>query len=288
MSDSTLRDQGVAELELTTDPYPTWVRKGKPSSSHWAKAFAYLDQIGTTPPPPSGMLKVAYNANSGSAHTTDWPSIQAQGFNTYICGADETSTLTELKAAGCHAWVTCGYWTGSGFSTTDPQAVSMARAAIATGAVVGFYVADEPSYSTQNVALVKTRSQLLKNACPGVETLIAYYDAASLPNWKGAVDAFALDIYPSRFNWNYSLITQLAAAADRAALKYYGVVGAFTDDSGSYPLPNPQQLQAMINTWNATKQSGRAVYAWGATTKTVSNQLQNQPGLLTVLKAANK
>lgn len=49
VTDAQLRDQAVALLEKTTDPYPTWVKKGKPAASFWAKGFATLAQIGATP-----------------------------------------------------------------------------------------------------------------------------------------------------------------------------------------------------------------------------------------------
>lgn len=52
MNDAQIRDAAVNEFEKTTDPYPTWVRKGKPSSSHWAKGFELLAQIGAVAPPP--------------------------------------------------------------------------------------------------------------------------------------------------------------------------------------------------------------------------------------------
>jgi hypothetical protein len=52
MTDRQLADQAWAELTKTTDSYPTWVRKGKPAASHWAKAKAFLDQIDVAPPPP--------------------------------------------------------------------------------------------------------------------------------------------------------------------------------------------------------------------------------------------
>lgn len=279
MTDAELRDAGVTELEQTTDPYPTWVRKGKPSSSHWAKAFALLAQIGAAipppPPPPSGFtVKGIYDANSGK-QASDWPTIAGLGFNLLITAADDTAGLAAVKKTGGKAWVSCGTWTGSGFTTTDTQAVAMAKQAVATGIVAGFYVADEPANSSQNIALIKARSNLLKQACPGIETLIAYFDAASLPDWKGAVDAFALDIYPSRFGWDYSLITKLAADADAAGLKYYGVTGAFGAPP-TYPLPSPTELKAMLDTWARTNQSGYVIYVWPVPSD-----------LLAVLKAAN-
>lgn len=42
------------ELERTTDSYPAWVKKGKPASSHWARAFAIGEKIGAPAPPQFG------------------------------------------------------------------------------------------------------------------------------------------------------------------------------------------------------------------------------------------
>lgn len=53
MTDQELWAAAWAELTLTTDSYPTWKKKGFPSSSHWAKAKALGDQIGAVAPPPT-------------------------------------------------------------------------------------------------------------------------------------------------------------------------------------------------------------------------------------------
>lgn len=45
MTDRQLADAAWVELTKTTDPYPVWVKKGQPASSHWAKAKALLDKI---------------------------------------------------------------------------------------------------------------------------------------------------------------------------------------------------------------------------------------------------
>lgn len=52
MTDRDLWLSAWIELTLTTDSYPTWKKKGFPSSSHWAKAKTKGDQIGTTEPVP--------------------------------------------------------------------------------------------------------------------------------------------------------------------------------------------------------------------------------------------
>lgn len=284
MTDAEFRDAAVAEFEKTTDAYPTWVRKGRPSSSHWAKGFDFLAQIGKTPPPPAGFTVRAMYDASGAGKAVNWPAIAAQGFNVLICSADDSASLAAVKKTGGRAWVMPGVWTGSGFSTSDAQAVALAKSAVASGTVAGFYLADEPTYSIQNAGLVAARSQLLKQACPGVETLIAYYDAGSVGRWKSAVDAFALDVYPSRSNWDMSLIPNLAAAADAAGLRYYGIVGAFA--ATNYPLPTAAQLKTMVDLWAGTRQVGSGCYAWGPTGGS-AQQLEKQAALLAVLKAAN-
>lgn len=224
-----------------------------------------------------------------SSMAADWLNIIPYGFNTIICAAQDPATINELASTNTYAWVTVGNWIDSSgsFSLSDSQAVSDAGVAVASGRIKGFYIADEPTNSAQNIATIKARSNLLKNAYPGIETIVAYFDAASLPSWKGAADAFALDIYPSRFGFNNNLITQLAASADGAGIKYYGVPGAFTDGTSNYPLPTPTQLQDILNAWSATNQAGYAVYAWGPTGASTPNQLQNQSGLLSVLQAYN-
>jgi hypothetical protein len=55
MTNRELADAAWLELTKTTDPFPKWVSKGKPASSHWAKAKGLLDQVTdpAAPPPPT-------------------------------------------------------------------------------------------------------------------------------------------------------------------------------------------------------------------------------------------
>lgn len=77
MTDRELWAAAWKELTLTTDPYPTWKKKGFPSSSHWAKAFSLGEQIGV-PSDPSADRYVATtgsDANDGS-QTTPWRTVR--------------------------------------------------------------------------------------------------------------------------------------------------------------------------------------------------------------------
>lgn len=232
-------------------------------------------------PPPASRVKVMYAQSA--AQTWSGPSgIPAStGCNTIIGGADDNAALGVLRSSGGKMWAKAGYWDEAAgrFSMSDTQALALAKTVAAQwpDVVTGWYVADEPSNSAAHRAAVQQRAQLLRSGFP-VETLMAYYDAASVGQWKGVTDAFALDIYPARANWNMDLITQLAAAADAAGLRYYGIVGC--DGAVNYPMPTPAQLQTMIDHWKATKQAGWGVYAWDA-----PGQLKNRADLLAVLRA---
>ncbi len=68
MTNRELADAAWLELTKTTDAYPRWVSKGKPASSHWAKAKTLLDQVRdpeTPPPPPPASLTVTQTITSG-------------------------------------------------------------------------------------------------------------------------------------------------------------------------------------------------------------------------------
>lgn len=71
MSDRQLAQLAWAELAKTTDSYPTWVNKGRPSTSHWAKAKSFLDQIDKTP---SDKKLIGFATGAGSFTYTGLPS----------------------------------------------------------------------------------------------------------------------------------------------------------------------------------------------------------------------
>lgn len=215
---------------------------------------------------------------------TEYPALQAATFNTIVTDGTDTAFLTTLAENGMQAWATPGIFSDGAFEFDDADAVTISRAAIATGAVQALYIADEPPSSA--ASLIKARANLLTAAFPDVPVVFAYYDAGTVGDFYTPGLQVALDIYPSKFSFDYSLITTLADAAGTAGFEYYIVLGAFTDND-LYPLPTPTQLQAMYETAAATDMIGWAVYAWGDTTGSTpfDDQLQNLPGLLDVIEA---
>lgn len=114
LTDAQLRDQAIAEFEKTTDPYPTWVRKGKPASSHWAKGFAALAEIGAQPAPPP----------KHGAQALPQPPLQpvatAQSIRTIATPSVYTGKAISAQGPHGNAFLLMGYFGGP----TSPPAPS--------------------------------------------------------------------------------------------------------------------------------------------------------------------
>ncbi len=205
-----------------------------------------------------------------------------------VLAGTNTSLLNRLKADGASAWVQPNVWTGCGYEFSTSQALGRARRTVATGAVSGFYVADEPSTSGCSSApsQIASWTATLHAKFPGIPTIIAAYDSTELTDFAHSADEFALDVDPCQYGngCDYTWITNLAAAADKLGLRFVGVPQAFGGD-GHYDLPTPSQLQQIIHTWQATNELGYVVYAFSAVGMPSSTWLQNDPALLSVIAA---
>jgi hypothetical protein len=239
----------------------------------------------TTSPPPTATIKGYYD--QGSNQLSGWSSYKQYGFNTMLASVNDT-LLSQLHSNSASGWIQPNIWTGCGFEYSQSQALSWTAAAVATGGVSGFYIADEPSLSGCSTAASQLASwtATLHANFPGIPTIIATYNSSELTDFAHSADEFALDTYPCQYGngCNYSWITSLAASADQLGLKYVGVVQAFGGD-GHYDLPTASQLQQMFNTWKATKELGYLVYAFSAAGEPSSTWLQNHPELLSVIAA---
>lgn len=265
-------------------------RTGRPCAptTYTMPTDATTAPLETTARPPTATIKGYYD--QGPDQLSDWNKYRTYGFN-LVVAAINARLLDRLKADHASAWVQPDVWTGCGYEYSIPQALRRARRAVATGAVSGFYVADEPSASAcpSAPAQIASWTAILHHHFPGIPTIIATYDSTDLTAFAHSADEFALDIDPCEYGngCNYSSITALAAAADRLGLNYFGVPQAFGGDSaGHYDLPTAPQLQRMVHTWQATKELGYVVYAFSAEGMPSSTWLQNDPALLSVIAAS--
>jgi hypothetical protein len=225
--------------------------------------------------------------DQGSNQLGDWHKYKTYGFNLIVAGINGR-LLHHLKRNGASAWVQPNIWTGCGYEYSNSHAIRLARRAVATRAVSGFYVADEPSVSAcpSAPAQIAAWTSTLHAHFPRIPTIIATYDATDLIAFAHSANEFALDIAPCQYGngCRYSWINALAATADRLGLKYFGIPQAFGGD-GHYDLPTASQLRRMIHTWKATKELGYVVYAFSAVGMPSSTWLQNDPSLLSTIAA---
>ena len=270
----------------TTTTTPTTTTTATTTTTTSTTTTATTTTTTTTPPPSTGTIKGYYDA--GSDKVGDWNSYKGYGFNLTIASPTNTSLLNQLKANGGSAWVQANFWQSCSYQYDSATVLSWLRPAVATGAVSGFYVADEPSASgcASAPSQIAAWTATLHANFPGIPTIIATYTSSDLTAFAHSADEFALDTYPCQYGngCNYSWITGLAATADSLGLKYVGVPQAFGGD-GHYDLPTASQLQQIIHTWQGTKELGYVVYAFSAAGMPSSTWLQNDPGLLSVIAA---
>jgi hypothetical protein len=166
MNNEELIAAGWHELTLTTDPYTRWASKGFPSSSHWAHAKAYFDQVVDVPieppppppPPPVSTRTFAFRAlfdiNKGSYPAA----FKAMGFNAQeVYQGPSSPSYALVKAldglqAGDTGWVwMSGYTpstTGGSFKLSDAQLIA---ALTATSPISGVTAANHPKNSHRYV-----------------------------------------------------------------------------------------------------------------------------------------
>jgi hypothetical protein len=157
--------------------------------------------------------------------------------------------------------------------------------------VAGFFFSDEPDPDACPDAPARhaARTRLLHALAPSkiaVMVMDANSGQASLdqiPRWVGAADFVGLDPYPCsvRAACDFAWIDAVIAAADRAGLRYWGVVQAFADSVWRWPTA--AELEYMLSQWAGSNQSGSMTFAW----EWAGNALTSRPDLLAVLRRFN-
>jgi hypothetical protein len=158
--------------------------------------------------------------------------------------------------------------------------------------VAGYFFSDEPDPDACPGAPAqhRARSQLLHRLDPGKLTVMVMdtnsgaRSLAQIPSWVGAADYVGLDPYPcyQHKSCDYSWIDAVIAAANRAHLRYWGVVQAFDDDTWRWPTAG--EARHMLRQWKRSRQSGYMVFAW----RWAGRSLVTRPALLAVLRRFNR
>jgi len=157
--------------------------------------------------------------------------------------------------------------------------------------IAGYVISDEPDpHACQNApAQHRARSAMIRALDPG-KLIVMVMDANSgrasldqIPLWVGAADYVGLDPYPCRRGGRctYSWIRRIIRAADRAGLRYWGVVQAFQDPPWRWPTPAEEAH--MLRQWASSRASGYMTFAW----TWAGHSLSSRAGLLGVLTRFN-
>jgi hypothetical protein len=158
--------------------------------------------------------------------------------------------------------------------------------------VAGYFISDEadpnacPSAPVQH----KARTRLIHALSPGKPTVMVMDSNSGrasieqMPKWVGAADRIALDPYPCYpgKTCNFAWIEAIIKAADRARLRYWGVVQAF--DDSTWRWPTRAEERRMLAQWAASRQSGYMTFAW----TWHGHTLAKRPALLRVFKNFNR
>ena len=126
-----------------------------------------------------------------------------------------------------------------------------------------------------------------KSIDPRPPTLLVSYKLEQFPLFAGTVDIIGLDHYPCSIKdgCDFTRIDKAAAAADRAGIRYWGVIQAFGDSY--YKLPTPDELAQQFAHWRTTRMEGYLVFSWHWPPNQKSLWLANHPELQRQLSIEN-
>ena len=229
-------------------------------------------------------FRYIYNSDSAAA------AVAAHGWNLIDVGSRSEA---DALPGGTRGLVWVGDYDNSNCSWELSDAALQSE--VAGGGdpkVAGYFFSDEPDPDAcpSAPAQHRARSQLLHRLDPGKLTVMVMdtnsgaRSLAQIPSWVGAADYVGLDPYPCYQHkaCDYGWIDAVIAAADRAHLRYWGVVQAFDDDTWRWPTV--AEARHMLGQWRRSRQSGYMVFAW----RWAGKSLANRPGLLAVLKRFNR
>jgi hypothetical protein len=234
-----------------------------------------------TPPP---RFRYIYNSDSAAV------AVAAAGWNLIDVGSKAAADALPRGVRGL-VWV--GDYDNSSCSwELSDAALQQETAGGGDPKVAGYFFSDEPDPDAcpNAPAQHRARSRLLHRLDPGKLTVMVMdtnsgsRTLAQIPSWVGAADYVGLDPYPCYQHkaCDYAWIDTVIAAANRAHLRYWGVVQAFDDDTWRWPTP--AEAQHMLGQWRRSRQSGYMVFAW----RWAGRSLAGRPGLLAVLKRYNR
>ncbi len=200
----------------------------------------------------------------------------------------------DIVPAGTRALVWIGDWDNDtcAWTMSDAELTRIVRSMVGDRKVVGYYFSDEPDpFACPSApAAHAARSRLIRRIDPSKFTLLVIgsnADPATLkqiPLWRGAATYVGLDPYPcySGKRCDFRWVQRVIAAADRAHLRYWGVVQAFR--GSGWRWPTQAELAHLISIWATSHEQGSMTFAW----RWRGHVLNTHPGLVSLLRQFNR
>jgi Calcineurin-like phosphoesterase len=249
--------------------------------------FGAADRARTPPP----RFRYIYNSDAAAV------AAAAAGWNLIDVGSKDAA---DALPSGTRGLIWVGDYNNStcSWEIADSTLTSELQRMIGDAKIFGYFISDEPNpYACPNAPTQhRARSDLIHSIDPAKPTVIVLdsngftgmgsHDAIDqIPLWKGTATYIGLDPYVC-YSWSstcdYARIDANIRAANRAHLRYWGVVQAFND--GSWRWPTASEARHMLRQWSRSRESGYMVFAW----RWAGRSLVSRPGLLGVLKRFNR
>jgi hypothetical protein len=187
------------------------------------------------------------------------------GFNMIDSGPWEDD-LSPLERRQLKAFIWLGGYSNQRcrFNESDAWVKTRVREISRSSTVGAYFIDDEPDSARcpQAPAQMRRRSRLVKSIDPEPPTFLVAFKRQEVRRFARTVDVIGLVAYPCSWKrgCDFLKIDRMARVAERAKVRYWGVIQAHGDDW--YKLPTPAELHRIFVHWRRTAMEGYMVFSW--------------------------
>ena len=209
----------------------------------------------------------AYGNGIYSSTEADPAAIHALGFE-FAVASGYSENLDRFYAGGLKTLVWLGGYSQSSCSWSWSDDKIRERIADIKGhpGIYAYFLDDEPHAGPEcpnTPAQVRARNALVKSLDPGTTTVITENRTEAFGPLANTTDVMGLVMYPCNYahgcDWD-KIPARVAMAESAGVARYWGVPQAFGDEY--YRRPTADEMQRIIDQWNATRAELDLAYAW--------------------------
>ncbi len=217
-----------------------------------------------------GVLAIAGPAHGNGIYSSteaDPAAIRSLGFE-FGVASGYADNLDRFHAGGLKTLVWLGGYSQSSCSWSWSDDKIRERIAEIKGhpGIYAYFLDDEPHAGPEcpnTPAQVRARNALVKSLDPATTTVITENRTDAFGPLANTTDVMGLVMYPCNYedgcDWD-KIPARVAIAESAGVARYWGVPQAFGDEY--YRKPTPEEMQRIIDQWNATRAELDLAYAW--------------------------